>query len=202
MSSNQPDGSEPPKTGPEQYDFIVNSDKQNQSKRLINVNNSSLKSRLLIAGGGGLLLIIVFWIFLAILSNSSRSSTAPLISIAQQQNELARISLEAYQNASAQPTKNFAITANLSLLSEQQTLLAYLHSLGSIPSSTVLQASLSTKTDADLKAALISGTYDQTYISIAQFELSSYEHALQQAFANTKNLQEKQMLSTVYTQDQ
>jgi len=202
MPPQQPYGPTPPQAGPEQYDFIVNYDKQKQPKRLVNVNNSSLKNRLLVALGGGLLLILVAWILIALLSNSSQSPTAPLISIAQQQNELARVSLEAVQNASTQPTKNFAMTANLSLQSEQQTLLAFLHNLGSNPTSSVLQATLNTKTDSTLKAALNTGAYDQTYVSIARLELSSYEYALQQAFASTKNLQEKQLLSTIYTQAQ
>ena len=202
MPSEHPDGQTPQQAGPEQYDFIVNYDKNNQPKRLISVNNSSLKARLLIAGGGGLLLIIFIWVFIALLSNASNSPTAPLIGIAQAQNELARISLEAVQNASTQPPKTFAIPTNLSLLSEQQAMLAYLHGLGSNPDGTVLLATKNTNSDASLKIAKTNGNYDQTYISIAQLELSAYEHTLQQAFANTKNIKEQQLLSTAYTQAQ
>jgi len=202
MPPQHPYGPSPQQEGPEQYDFIVNYDKQKQPNRLISVNNSSFKTRLLIAGGGGLLLILFIWVFIALLSNSSNSPTAPLIGIAQAQNELARISLLASQNAVAQPTKTFAITTNLSLLSEQQAVLAYLHGLGSNPSSAVLQATLNISSDASLKVAQNTGSYDQTYISIAQSELSSYENALKQAFANTKNLKEQQLLSTAFTQAQ
>ena len=200
MPPQQPYGPPPSQTGPEQYDFIVNYGKQKQPNRLVAINNSSFKSRLLLTGGGGLLLLILAWIVIALISGSSQNSSAPLVGIAQQQNELARISLEADQNASAQPTQIFAITTNLSLESEQRAVLAYLHSFGSTPSSSVLQASLNAKTDSVLKAAQITGTYDQTYISIAQSELTSYENALQQAFVSTKNLQEKQLLSTAFTQ--
>ncbi len=202
MPPQQPNGTAPSQTGPEQYDFIVNYDKQRQSNRLIKVNNSSLKNRLLITGGGALLLIVCAWIFIAFLSTSSHNPTAPLITLTQQQTELARVALEAEQNASIQPTKNFATTTNLSLLSEQHTFIAFLHGLGSSPSSTVLQALQNKQTDSTLQSALTAGTYDQTYISIAQDELNSYESALKLAFANTKNSKEQALLSTAYSQAQ
>ncbi|MGH7142107.1 MAG: hypothetical protein ACREF5_01365 [Candidatus Saccharimonadales bacterium] len=188
----------PPAPEPEQYDFIVDSNKHKPTINLIKVG--SFKSRLIVAIGGAILLIIAIWVFISVLSNASTAPTAPLIAITQEQNELARISLTPAQSATEQPTQTFAITTNLSMQSEQQAFLAFLQTLGSTPSSSVQQATRNPKTDAALLAAQTDDTYDQTYISIAQSELTTYENTLKQTFANTKNTNERILLNTAYKQ--
>ena len=185
-----------------QYDFIVNAGKRGPTTLLPTFNHSSLKTRLLVAGSGVLALIVLFWIFVALISGSSSNNTASLISLAQQQNEIARVSAESAQDAVLPPTQTFAITTSLSLLSEQRAFLAYLRSLGSVPSSSILQATRDPKTDATLKSAQGNGNYDQTYILITQSELASYEHNLKQAFAATKIIKERQLLEVAYQQAQ
>ena len=71
-----------------------------------------------------------------------------------------------------------------------------------MPSSSILQATRDPKTDATLKSAQGNGNYDQTYISITQSELASYEHNLKQAFAATKIIKERQLLEGAYQQAQ
>lgn len=198
MPPQSPYGPDSPTPEPEKYDFIVNSDKPKPSIKLIKV--TSLKSRLIVAAGGVVGLSILIWIFVAILSNASSAPTAQLIAITQEQNELARISVTPAQSAALNPTQTFAITTNLSMLSEQQAFLAFLHTLGTTPSAAVLAATRNPKTDAALTAAQTAGTYDQTYISITQSELTNYEHSLKQAFAGTKNTNERQLINTAYKQ--
>jgi hypothetical protein len=202
MPPLQPDDSTAPIPPTNQYDFIVNAGKSGPSTLLPSVNNSSLKTRLLVAGTGVLVLIILFWVFMALISGSSNSNITPLISLAQQQNEIARVSAESAQDAVLQPTQTFAITTSLSLLSEQRSFLTYLRSLGSVPTSSILQATRNSKTDVTLKTSQGNGNYDQTYISITQSELASYEHNLKQAFAATKIVKERQLLEVAYQQAQ
>jgi hypothetical protein len=202
MPPLQPDNLAPQAPPTNQYDFIVNAGKRGPVTILPSVNNSSLKTRLLVAGAGALVLIVLFWVFIALISSSSSSSTAPLISLAQQQNEIARVSTESAQDAVLPTTQTFAITTSLSLLSEQRAFLAYLRSLGSVPASSILQATRNSKTDATLKSALSNGNYDQAYIAITQSELASYEHNLKQVFADTKVVKERQLLQVAYQQAQ
>lgn len=199
MPPTQPDQPNlaPPDTP---YDFIVNKE---QSKSIINPLKFSLpKNRLIIAISGGLILLILIIIFVVILSNLTTPSTAQLVSIVQEQNELAQISATPAQSATSQSTQTFAITTNLSMLSQQQLFLAFLHQLGSNPSSSILTGLNNPKVNADLAAAQTDGTYDQTYISIAQSDLTNYQSSLKQAAASTKNLQEQKILQTAYNQAQ
>ncbi len=202
MPPSQPYGPAPSEPKPEQYDFIVNYGKHSHSNKLIALDNTSLKTRLLVTGIGGFVLIVIIWILVALLSSSTTSVSSPLTSIVKQQADIAQVSLAAGQTATEQPTQNFAITTDLSLLSEQNAFVTYLRSLGSKPSSNDLQATPNSKTEASLRAAQNAGVYDQTYIAIAQSQLTTYEHSLQQAFANTNNLKERQLLSSAYNQAQ
>jgi hypothetical protein len=155
-----------------------------------------------VAGTGGLVLVVLFWVFIALISGSSKSNTTSLVALAQQQNEIARVSAESAQNAVLQPTQTFAITTSLSLLSEQRAFLAYLRSLGSVPTSSILQAAHNSKTDAALKLAQTNNNYDQTYIALTQSELTSYEYNLKQTLAGTKIIKARQLLETAYQQAQ
>jgi hypothetical protein len=202
MPPLQPYGNTPAGPNPDNYDFIVNYGKHRHPNQLFSINNSSLKTRLMVAGAGGIFLIIIIWILVALITSSGGTATTPLVSITQQQNEMARVSLAASQVATEQPTQNFAITTELSLLTEQQAFINFLHGLGSSPSSSVLQATRNSGTDSTLLTAKNNGTYDQTYLTIAKSELTTYEHSLQQAYPKTSSMTERQLLSTAYNQAQ
>lgn len=183
-----------------QYDFITNYG-ANNSGGLFSPN-APMKTRLLVVGGGAGLLLVLALLFFALLSRPAGLSASTFISIMQEQTELARISQLPAQNATAQPTQNFAATAQLSLLSERSVFVAYLQAHGSSVTIKTLQLSKNLKTDQTLQAAQTSGTYDQTYLSIAQAQLTTYEHSLKQAFDASKSTSQRQLLNDAFVQAQ
>jgi len=142
---------------------------------------------------------MIVWAFFSVLSKATSLDATPLIALAQRQNELVRISNEPTASAFSQSTKNFAATTQYGLLTDQQTLLSFLKKNGTTPSHDVLIAATNKKTDTSLAQAKTVGSYDQTYVTIAQSQLTAYEKALQQAYATAKNANEKQILKTAYS---
>jgi hypothetical protein len=195
----QTDGSIQPPPPPEAYDFIVNYHKSSSPLRLFQFNNKPLKTRLALALGGGLSLIIIISVLVALLSGNSTSGTSSLLSLIQQQSTIANLAASAAQNASLQPTQNFAMTTNLSVLSQQQSFINFLHNIG-ISASNNTQAANNQQLMAKLQNAQSNGSYDQTYISLAQAELNNYKNSLAQTFTTTNNLAEKQLLQNTYDQ--
>ena len=196
MNPQQPYGNGPASPGPEQYDFIMSAGNP-QRQRFS--DNTSAKTRLLVALGAGLLLIMIVWASLSLLSKATSLDATPVIALAERQNELIRISNEPTSSAFSQSTKNFAATTQYGLLTEQQTFLTFLKKNGTTPSHEILISTANKKTDADLKQAKTVGSYDQTYVTIAQSQLTAYEKALQQAYATAKNANEKQILKAAYS---
>jgi hypothetical protein len=186
--------------GPEQYDFILNSGSGKKSGGRL--TGASSASRVLIVVGGLLVLLLVAWVFLSFVTRSPKANTAALLAIAQKQTELARISQQPADTATQEPTRDFARTTQLSLLTEQLTFTAYLQKHSSKVSNALLLATKNTKTDDALKQAQINGNYDQVYISTAQSQLASYEHALSQAITSAKLKSEKQLLQKAYAEAQ
>ena len=202
MNPQQPtygNGPTLPSPGPEQYDFIMNAG-PNQPLRLYGGNPAN--TRLFIVFGGAILALILIWIFLSLLSKATSINTTPILALAEQQNELSRISTDPSQRAFSQATQNFAITTELGLITDQQTFLSFLKKYGTNPSPQTLASTANPKTDNTLKEAQTTGSYDQTYLAIAQSQLNSYEQALKQAYATAKNSNEKKMLNIAYAHAQ
>jgi len=186
----------PPQVPSNHYDFIVNYGKQPGRSWLV---TTSLRTRIAIVAGGTVTLLLVFWIVVALLSSSSTANTNALISLTQQQNELIRISQVPASRATLQPTQNFAMTAELTLQTDQQSFISLLTKLHTTPSPTVLKQTASALTYNQLKTAQTAGTYDQTYIHLAQTQLTAYTASLQALYKSTSGQIERQLLSQAYT---
>lgn len=177
------------------YDFIMNSSSSHSSSWLV---TASLKTRIVVASVGALVLLLIIWIGIALFTASASSNVQNFTVLAQEQAELMRISQDPVNNAATDTTQNFAQTTEFSLTSDQETFLAHLKALGSEPSNQVLAARHSSQVDAQLAAAKQAGTYDQTYLAIAQKDLNTYAAELKQAFAATSNLEERTLLNNAY----
>lgn len=184
---------------PNQYDFIVSSGKNQSNSWLV---TASLKTRITVVVVGLVILLLIGWIGIALLNNSSNSNLQNIVILVEEQNELARISQDPITNAAQETTQNFAVTTRLSLMSDQQAFLSYLSSYSVKPSDQVLSARQSAQTDTSLTAAKANGTYDQTYVSIAQKQLNTYASGLKQAYTDASSAQEKQLLNNAYNHAQ
>lgn len=177
------------------YDFIVNYNHHSPNQWLA---TASFKSRILIVIGGMLGLLILVWIFVAILSAGGGGSVQNFTSLAAEQTELARISATPSKRAESDATQNLASTTRLTLLSDESNFVAYLSQIGSQPSDGVLAGNRSVQTDAELSSAQASGTYDQTYTSIATVQLTKYARDLKLAFNAARNNTERTLLNQAY----
>jgi len=191
MQPQQPTATPPP-TSSDQYDFIRQYGHQPSGA---GGKNASLIGRILIVSGGAVVLIVLAVVFIKILSAPKDPTVQLLTTIAQQQNELARVAAEPTSNASAQPTLDFAETTALSLQSDQQALIALLAAASKTPDAAILSATQSTITDNALTAAKTNGTYDSTFVDIAQKQLTTYQQTLQQAYKAAQSDKEKQWLA-------
>jgi hypothetical protein len=189
----------PPPANGDQYDFIRQYGRQPTGT---GNNNVSFVGRILIVAGGAVVLIVLAIVFVKLLAGPKDPTIPLLTSIAQQQNELARVSAEPTSDAATQPTLNFANTTALSLQSDQQSLISLLATAGKTPDAATLGATQHTATDATLTAAKANGTYDSVFIGIAQAQLTAYQQSLQQAFKAAQSNKEKQWLTAAYNHAQ
>jgi hypothetical protein len=183
-----------------QYDFIVN----NMPKSpYVQGSGTSMKTRIALVVGGIAVLGILIWVFIAATHKPATINPATLLSLAQKQTELARISQSPALNAVQQPTQNFAETMYLTLTTHKVQFTDFLtHHGGKQPSTKQLSVTKNDQTDTALKNAQATGTYDATYISVAQTQLNEYEQSLSQAYAASKSTSERQLLQDAYTQAQ
>jgi hypothetical protein len=184
---------------PNRYDFFLNpppKPKPSLVPSIPGVKDPFLKKILVLVGGGTLLIIIVVVLASVIFGGSSNS--AELIKLAQQQNEMVRVSTEATPLATQQPAKSLAISVELSLTTSQQQLLTYLKQHHQKISSNELLLSKSAATDLQLTNAKAASNYDNVFAQIIQTQLQAYTSAIKQDFAGTSNAALQQLFRTEY----
>lgn len=198
MQPQQPDNSAdstPPAT--DQYDFIRQYGHQHNAAPGTNV---SFTNRILLVVGGVVVLAVVAIVFVKIVSTPQDPTLTLLTSAAQEETELARVAAEPSADAAAQPTLDFAMTAQLGLQSDQQALLTLLGSKA--PAAKILGATQNNNTDTTLTNAKANGNYDSAFIGIAQDQLNAYQQTLQQAYHAARSDKEKQWLTDAYNHAQ
>lgn len=161
------------------YDFFLNPPPP-PKKPLINLGASSLTKRIVMAVGGIVGLIIVVVILSSLLGN--HTNFVPLISVAQDQNELIRVATEGVTKASIQTTENLASNIELTLTTDQLHLLDYLTTNKQTVSSKVLDATKDSSTDQALTTALAESNYDTVFIQTMQSGLTNYYNAIKSAY--------------------
>lgn len=185
-------GYQPP-NGSNQYDFFLNPQQAPKRSRLS--GNKLLQGRGIFVLAGGLLVVLILVLLIGHALNSGNQS--PDIAVAQDQNEIARVSSEGWQQAAQQTTLNFAATVNTSLTSSQNQWLAYLKQHGHSVSTSQLNATKNVATDQRLTQAAAISNYDPVFIQVMQSSLQQYINDLKAAYP-TVNPQGKQLLQTDY----
>ena len=193
----QPQNSSPvqPPAPQHDYQFIINPPAAQKGARF-SLPGGSLARRLVIALGGLLVLIIVFSLVKSLFG--SNTNFTPYITVAQDQQAIIHLS----SNASLQPglnitNRNFAITAKLSLTSDESQLITYLKNSHQKVGSKTLNQKISLNLDSQLTAATSNSTYDTTFQQIMQSQLNNYIQALKKAYTGSGN-KGKALLSSEY----
>jgi hypothetical protein len=174
------------------YDFIVNAN--HTPKRPLVPGGNSKRGRIIIAVSGIVLLFIIASLVMVMLASSGNSQKETLLKTAQQQAELIRVSKIGVDKARDPAARNLAITTNLSLQSDQTTLLSHVKL-----STKEIALGKNTKTDIDLTTAEQSNRFDEVFTATIQTELAAYQKTLKTAYDQASSKKLKASLSDLYT---
>ncbi len=159
------------------------------------IGGSPLKKYGLIVGV--IVAVVLLVIIIIAMATGGKDSSAGLLTIAQEQQELIRVSADGAKNSKSTQLLNFSATAQVSLASSQKDLTAFMAKHGVKTDDKVLALGKDAQTDQALSGALASNTYDTTFNSVIQAELATYvknlDAAIQTATTKTEqNLLKKQ----------
>jgi flagellar basal body-associated protein FliL len=174
------------------YDFIQNTPKKPKAPL-------SKNGRIFAVVGGMLALLMVVVIFMAILSSAGKAGRDSLLATAQKQAELIRVSKLGMDRARGTGAKNLAITVNLSLQSDQKTLLAAISKQGTKIGPKELALGKKASTDTILTNAEQSNKFDEVFIKTIQDQLTDYQKSLNTAYGNTSSKKLQDVLKQQYT---
>lgn len=182
------------------YSFITNPEKPYGGSRSLPGSGSPVV-RALIVMGGLLLLIILFNVGKGILSGGSNK---PLfLATVQDQQAMIHLTTKAYNEPSITSTnKNFAITAELGLTSDQNSTATYLRKNGFKLSAKEVNLKLSLSLDTQLTDAVAASNYNAVFAQVMKTKLLNYDQALQQTYGKTSGAKGRALLKSEHNNAQ
>jgi hypothetical protein len=180
---------------PSRYEFFMNPTGP-QRKPLFS-GGSSFGFRIGLVVGGAVLLMVIMGVVVSLIPSNLNGNE--LTALAQSQNGLFAICNDALSNSKAQDTKNFASNCSISLTTEQTDLLAYTGKHGLKVGKKQLDLGVNAKTMEALKASIAASTYDETFSTAVQSQLTLYMAKIKATFRTAKSTEQKKLLSTEYT---
>lgn len=186
---------------PGQYDFIVNPEQSPKKPLIPNIGGgSSFKKKIILIVGGALILIVLMWIVGNILGGS-RVNTADIVTLVQQQQEIARVSAEG-ANTSRADIRNASANTRLSLYSQQQEWLQFLAQDGTEVDKERRGLLQNATTDQELADARASNTFDTAYLNVMQSYLNDYVSTLQADYRKATSNTGRALLEKHFNQTQ
>lgn len=200
-NQNQPGNITP---GPaNQYDFITNpapnQPPPGQQGPLSILNNNPFLKKVVLIVGGGIALMLLLWIAGSMLGSRSNANIDNAVGITQSQAEIIRVA-DIGERDGNQQTRNFAVTAGLSLTTQQQRWLALLAEQGHAIGSDELAASRNAETDQQLETAKINNAFDHTFSQLMEDALHAYAAELDSAYAAASHAVERELLTEHFAQ--
>ncbi|MGB4759453.1 MAG: hypothetical protein WBP26_05355 [Candidatus Saccharimonadales bacterium] len=168
-----------------------------KSPLILGPGDSFLKKIALIVGAAmvGLILIIIGAnLFLG----GKDDTTAMLLSIAQDQQEMIRVSSSTGNLVNATELKNFDVTAQATLASDQQKIIAHISANGGKIGDKTLGLKHDPATDTLLATAKSTNTLDASYAQIMEIQLTTYRDDIKVTFESTSDENLKQVLRSAY----
>jgi hypothetical protein len=191
---------DPNTTDYSQYDFIMNHGQKPKKGLMPSLpTGNSKKQRIILMSGLGLGLFVGLIIVSMLLSSAGKNATQPLVSIAQQQQEIIRVADLGTRSARASATSALAETTELTTTSGQQKTITYLTQKRRKVSTKELAAKQNTQTDAAFKTATANGDFDETFITTIAKLLTDYRTSLSKQYDASNNKTEKTLLKQLYT---
>lgn len=170
-------------SGHNPYEFIINPNTPKKRPLLPGNNSFFVKLGLFLAGF--VLLLVVLGVILSAVF--SRNDVKPeLIETAQMQQEILRIASND-SSADHQASKDVAASIQLTVLSDQQSLLKYLAGRGTKVNVKTLALGKDSKADQLLESAKATNTYDTAYLQTLATDLAAYQAKLQAIYEKTSS---------------
>jgi hypothetical protein len=184
----------PPQGNP--YDFIVNPNQQ-QKKKLglpsTGGKNDKLM-RVVVILVAVVILITLAGFVMNLLGSSQRKNVNQLVTVAQKQTELIRVSEIGIKKARTNEAKNLAITTQLTLTSQQAALSEAVKKAGGKLENKTLALGKDTKTDQLLTQAEQSNNFDAVFLEKLKSELTEYAQSVKKAYDSSSSKKTKQAL--------
>lgn len=189
INPNQNDGS--------QYSFITNPYKP--TKKSLFSFGSTKKSRILLVVGGLVGLAMMVGLVALVVGSLDDAAKQDWLTLAQQQQEIIRISDEGSKRAQNRDTKNLATTTKITLESSKASINSLAKKHGATIDSKTLALGKDAKTDAALKTAEQTNQFDSVFQKILQTELNEYQAILKKLNENTDSKSTKTGLTSAYS---
>jgi hypothetical protein len=187
-----PEQTPPPQSS---YGFIMNPG--SAPKRKLIPSGGSLKNRLVVAGAAGIVIMILIVLGVSLFTKSAGNNTQLLIDLAEEQQEVIRVSSFGAQ-ATDLNLRSQALTAQLSVESDQYALLGALKADGTKIKAKTLSLKKDPKTDAALASARAANLFDQTFATLLQTTLIQYRADTKKAYDSAHKPVSKQILANSY----
>ena len=123
-----------------------------------------------------------------------KTNLETVVALAQSEQEIVRLAGRG-EDAGNQAVRNAAITARVSVRTQQQEWLAYLSKHGRKVESEELALKKNAATDRQLTTATQTSTFDTTYVSVMRGRLDAYAASLRNAHQGASNKQERELLA-------
>lgn len=192
-----PPNNQKPSPAPSDYDFIMNPGAAKPKQpRFSNIGNSKRQRRLIVGTGGAIVLILFIFIYSLIFGGKNQ----PLLEVAQQQQELIRISLDGMTQAQSSTAKALTVTTELTAISNQKEVLAQLKKHGQKTNPKLLAAKKSLQTDQALAQGTQENRYDEALIKAIKQDLVKYQTLLKAAYTATGDQTLQQILNNQFSQ--
>jgi len=176
-----------------QYDFIMNPEKPSRPKMSLDGTTQKL-----IVGVAILAVVVIVLAVVMSLMRGGNANADLMTSVAQQQQEIIRVSQLQADAVSDQDTKNFVINTLLSMQSDQQTYLDLLASNGVKVSDKQLALGQNSATDTTLENAVASNSLNDAIAAELRRELQQYQGSVQQLYSVTSGQNGRAVLQNLY----
>lgn len=175
------------------YDFIFNTNQQPNRRN----NNQSMATRILVVVGIAFVVIILLGVVFRMVASNPSFDKSAMLAVAQQQTEILRLLEAGDDNSVLQSNKNFTVTAELAINSDQKALFTYLAERNYQPNPKELILRQDATASSQLEGAASTSTFDAAYEQVMETALKTYQQDLQNAYDSGGN-SARELLKTQY----
>lgn len=196
---NPPTNNQQPVSGPNPYDFILNS--SGTKKKFFRTNNTQNNFYLVIFGLVGL--IVLLFVLSSVFSSPPLINTVDVTNTLQVQQEIIHLTSFPTNNNVTSPDISDSLnysnsTVGIVIASQQSALISYLKGINIVINSSTIALGISNKLDNQLSTALSGGNFDSIFKQDLINQINIYKTSLATTFSTSRGIHGKALLSNDY----